>query len=232
MKLNSEQQKQIDLQLANHKHEPYKTDVELAPGHVLKDFSVHKNVFRPDITSAIYLARWLFYNNGIYEDESVIDIGCGTGIQGLVAATNGAKNVTLSDISESAVQNANVNVQTYGLEDTVKVVKGDLFENVTGKADLVIFNHPFFPENPYKDVSVSKSMLGGETLLHRFFENSRDFLSEDGSIVTSYFHLAGDTNNPGLQGSNHGFDVYERFTKDIGIGLQRGKFSIYELILD
>jgi methylase of polypeptide subunit release factors len=229
MKLNERQAEQIRKQLEQHEHKSYTVDVELAPNHVLRDFSVHEGVFRPDITAAIYLARWLFYNNGEYADRSVIDIGCGSGLQGIVTGIYGASNLTSVDISEKALENTTENVRRYGLEQRSQVIESDLFSNVDSEGKLVIFNHPFFPDNPIEDKLVSRSMLGGEDLIHRFFDEVIEYLSSDGRIVMSYFHLAGDTNNPSIQGPKHHFRVAERFKADIGDGLQQGQFSIYEL---
>ena len=72
-------------------------------------------------------------------------------------------------------------------------------------------------------------MLGGEELIHRFFDTVIEHLRSDGSIVMSYFHMAGETNNPYIQGPKHGFKVEERFRIDVNDGLQQGPFSIYEL---
>lgn len=97
------------------------------------------------------------------------------------------------------------------------------------EARVLIFNHPFFPEDPYKEISVSKSMLGREDLIHRFFNTAPRYLRKNGCIIMSYFHLAGDSNNPSIKGPKHGFKVYERFKLNVSDGLQQGSFSIYEL---
>src|SRR3989338_2051680 len=105
MNLTSEQANQIRKQLEQHQHKSYSVNIPLAPKHTLRKFSVHEGVFRPDVTSAIYLARWLFYNNGKHAGKTVFDIGCGSGLQGIVAGVHGASYVISSDISEIAVEN-------------------------------------------------------------------------------------------------------------------------------
>ncbi len=227
--LNRKQEKQIRLQLKNHEHDQYEVDIELAPAHFLKGFSVNKGVFRPDVTVSVYLTRWLFFNNGEYRDKQVIDCGCGSGIQGITAAKYGAAHVTAVDISEVAIDNTLENIRKQGLEQKMTVNQSDLFEKAEGLYDYIIFNHPFFPGEPIDEKPVSRAMLGGKELIHRFLKEAHSYLENEGCIIMPYFHLAGDANNPAVQGPKHGYDSMERFSIITGEGLQQGRFSVYEL---
>lgn len=233
MKLNKEQKKQIDLQLKAHTFSEYKTDIEIVGGLVLKNFSVIPNVLRPEIMSALQLAQWLCLNNGLYKNKSVIDIGTGTGIQGIVMAMCGAKKVICSDISKDAIENTNINVKKYKLSNKVKIIESDLFSKVKSqKFDVIVFNHPFFSDGSIKEqLNANFAMLERGTLIHRFFNDAKKFLKKDGLIVMPYFHIAGPINDPSIQAPKNGYKVFERFHMNVTTGLQKGLVSIYEIRL-
>ena len=75
--------------------------------------------------------------------DTVLDIGCGSGILGIVAAKVGAKKVICSDLDPNAVLVAKENVQKNHVEDVTSVFKGDLtdvpaFQDL--HADLIVAN--------------------------------------------------------------------------------------------
>ena len=181
--------------------------------------------------TALYLARWLFYNNGLYSEKKVIDMGSGSGIQGVVIGLYGANHVTFTDLSHAAVENSRENIQKYGIEDKSTILQGDLFEKVEGRHDLIVFNHPFFSDHTIEQLLVSTSMLDRGKLIHRFFEDAKQYLTPEGVIVMPYFHVAGPINDPLIQAPQHGYDIFERMAIDIKMGLQKGKASVYEIRL-
>lgn len=70
----------------------------------------------------------------------VIDIGSGSGILSIVSAKLGVTQVEAYDIHNNVVEIAKKNVRLNGMEHIVRVQKGDLFEKVEGKADLIVAN--------------------------------------------------------------------------------------------
>lgn len=72
----------------------------------------------------------------------LVDIGTGCGCLGISAKLLFPKaDVTLSDISSDALKIASKNASTLGAE--VNIIKSDLLNNFSGKADVLIANLPY-----------------------------------------------------------------------------------------
>ncbi len=231
MAMDEKQLAQVQKQRAAHQHKGYVIDIPLTDGSVLKDFIVDKHILRPEIMTSVVLARYLFFNNGLYHNKAVIDMGCGSGIQSIVMGLYGAQRCVATDIYDKAVQNTAKNVLRFGLGKVVMSTIGDLFETVPHERfDTIVFNHPFFHKSggPYDALDTATVNDGG--LLHSFLEDAPNYMATDGTIVMPYYHLAGPSNDPGIQAAQHnGYIVSERFRHEVATGLQTGLVSIYEL---
>lgn len=75
-------------------------------------------------------------------DSTVFDIGCGSGILGIVAAKLGAKNVIGIDIDEVAVEVSKENIEKNMVSDKMTVLKGNLADDISDdiKPDIVVAN--------------------------------------------------------------------------------------------
>ena len=99
-------------------------------------FSLHvrPGVFSPTTTSRT-LADALEINPG----DTVIDVGCGSGVLAFVAARLGAGKVYGCDLSGPAVRAARENAAMLGLSDVCEFRQGDLLEPVRDvHADVLI----------------------------------------------------------------------------------------------
>lgn len=90
-------------------------------------------VFHPTHTS-----RTIAEALEIGPEDTVIDVGCGSGVLSFVAARLGAKRVIGCDLSERAVEAARVNAEALGLDDRVEFRVGNLLEPVRGEQASVI----------------------------------------------------------------------------------------------
>ena len=81
-----------------------------------------------------YLRRY------VKEGDSVIDIGCGSGILSLVAAISGAEKVIAGDLDPQCIEATKENAAKNQLEDKIDVRLGDLFQVVKEEADVVVSN--------------------------------------------------------------------------------------------
>lgn len=100
-----------------------------------------------------------FINSHLKPCNTLLDIGCGTGVGGIYYRDQLLKNgfsapkLSLSDINLEALELASVNCSLNNVKD-VEILESDLFSQVTSDTDLVIANPPFIidPSNrKYRD---------------------------------------------------------------------------------
>jgi len=84
-----------------------------------------RGVFSPTSTS-----RTLADALEIDPDDTVVDVGCGSGVLAFVAAKLGAKKVYGVDLSTPAVEAARRNAEALGLTDVCEFRQGDLLDPV------------------------------------------------------------------------------------------------------
>ncbi|MCL2296658.1 MAG: methyltransferase [Methanomassiliicoccaceae archaeon] len=89
--------------------------------------------------------------------ERVLEIGCGSGIVSMHCALNGGI-VVCGDINKKAVELTKKNMALNSLD--ADVVETDLYSNIRGKFDTIIFNLPYLPVSEEGDLALAWS--GGE----------------------------------------------------------------------
>ena len=72
--------------------------------------------------------------------NTVVDLGCGTGILSIIAAKFGAKAVTAVDIDEVAVKVAKENCAINGVDNTVVAFRGIIDDLKKEKSDIIVAN--------------------------------------------------------------------------------------------
>jgi len=89
------------------------------------------------------------------ENEKVLDLGCGYGVVGILAAKIvGEENVVMIDINEEAVKLSQKNASLNNVQG-VKILKSDGFTNLDEKDFTLILSNP-----PYHtDFSVAKTFI-------------------------------------------------------------------------
>ena len=119
-----------------------------------------------------------------YAKGRVLDVGTGSGIQA-AAALEKADEVIGVDINPAAVKYCK------GKYSKIFFLVSDLFENVSGKFDTIIFNPPYLPEDPSaKDVALDGGKEGWE-LIDRFLREVRGHLDENGVVLLLFSSLTG-----------------------------------------
>ncbi|MBI5804309.1 methyltransferase [Candidatus Pacearchaeota archaeon] len=110
--------------------------------------------------------------------KKVLDVGCGSGIQIEAAFEGGAESVLGVDIDEESVD--------FCRKKALNVLKSDLFDDVEGKFELVIFNPPYLPEDDREDEESRKATSGGrrgDEIIVRFLSNVGKHIKKDGKIL-------------------------------------------------
>ncbi len=231
--LNESQKQQVNMQWYKHQHSKLIFDFEITPyGDKLKNFIVNPGVWNPDIVSARYHASYLYYNNArLFQNKHALDMGCGSGLMGIIMATYGARRVVCSDISIPSIENTKENINTFGLQKKMTSTQGDLFENIQEKFDFIAFMQPYFANNPPENDTIAASMLNNGELIKRFFIEVPEYLNPNAKILMPSFNLAGDVNNPTIQGSKYGFTVETTYSVECFTGLQKGIIGLHELTI-
>ena len=157
----------------------YRTVTEKVLGYT---FITPPSVFNPRIyySSEIF---GKFIQDLDLTGKKILDMGCGSGIISIVAASKGAKCIA-ADINPESIKAAIENVRQNIPEDNVKVVESNLFENITGKFDVICFNPPYYKGVPRNDFE--RAFLGGKNyeVIREFISRSAVFLNTGGVIYT------------------------------------------------
>lgn len=119
----------------------------------------------------------------------VLDLGTGLGIQALTAAKNlKVREVIAVDINENAVLQLKTIINSKKIKK-IKVLDSDLFSQVSGKFDTIIFNPPYLPQDKgISDPAVYGGKKGWE-ISERFFSQVNIYLNEKGRILFLFSSL-------------------------------------------
>ena len=125
----------------------------------------------------------------------VLDLCCGSGCIGLALKRHlNYASVTLSDISESALQIAKDNAKLNNID--VVFIKSDLFQNIADKFDIIVSNPPYIPTRDIKDLEVEVrdydpmlALDGGEDgmeIYRKIAEDIPRYLKDDGRVYIEF----------------------------------------------
>ena len=135
------------------------------------------------------VSPWL---DGI-EPSRVLDLCCGSGCIGIASLQQFEEaQLDLADLSEDALDVAQINVERYGLYEQVAVIKSDLFSNLQGPYDLILSNPPYVDAADLADMPQEyhhEPAMGlgsgddGLDITRRILAEAPDYLSDNGVIV-------------------------------------------------
>lgn len=127
------------------------------------------------------------------EDPSgkfAMDIGTGCGVLSFQMLKYGISNVLSSDINPNAVITVRENIERMGIQsERIDVIESDLFEQISGTADLIVFNPPWLPKREGND-GLDLAIYYPENLFDRFFRGAQAHLNKDGKLVILFSNLA------------------------------------------
>jgi len=132
------------------------------------------------------------------QGKRCLDMGCGCGLLSLIMAQSGA-DVVAADLNPLAVEAAKANAEMIGVRLHAK--QSDLFSDVKGSFDLIVFNAPYLPEDESqksgkKGVHVEELAWnggqGGREVISRFARDAPTHLEKDGTILLEISSLTGE----------------------------------------
>jgi release factor glutamine methyltransferase len=176
-------------------------------------------VYAPD-EDTFLLADVLKKENLAQKD--VLEIGCGSGYLTRIMAEKGAQ-VTAVDINPAAVEATKKLLSEEKLNG--KVFPSDIFSNVVGTFDMVVFNPPYLPENEDDEVVGSDERYSGgksgREAVERFIHQSGKYLRPAGKILLLISSVTGEQ------------DVFSEFIKSgfAARALARKKLDWEELVI-
>lgn len=152
------------------------------------NFVVFPTVFSPSqYHSSEVFARFVD-ELGDLKGKRVLDMGCGSGVISVVAASKGARCLAV-DINPASVKAVWVNAHVNGILDNVKAIKSDLFTNLPspagsgeGSYDLMFFNPPYFLGIPKNDFEAGFKGGNNYDVIRKFVEDAPKYLSNDGIV--------------------------------------------------
>ncbi len=102
----------------------------------------------------------------INNEESLLDIGCGIGIMGIILKENYRNlKITMSDVNKRALKLAKTNALNNNV--LVDITLSNLFENIEQKFDIIISNPP---------------IRTGKKITYKLYEESYNYLNSDGKL--------------------------------------------------
>ena len=117
----------------------------------------------------------------IRAEERVLEIGCGSGIVSMHCAVNGGI-VTCGDVNKKAVALTRKNMALNSLK--ADVIETDVYSNVKGRFDTIVFNLPYLPVKEEGDLALAWS--GGDDglgPLPRLLSGASEHLLPNGRLI-------------------------------------------------
>ncbi len=132
-------------------------------------------------------------NVKVKEKANVLDLGTGSGIQGINAAMQGAGKIVSTDINEVALLNARKNAEALGFGKIFEFRKGNLFDCLKKEEgfDVIVFNPPYVisEEKKYADLDGG---INGREVLDEFLKGFAEYLEKEGKCFFLQSSLNGE----------------------------------------
>jgi ribosomal protein L3 glutamine methyltransferase len=142
------------------------------------------------------LSPWIEFPEMV---ESAADICTGSGCLGvLLASTFPNAAIDVIDISQDAIDVANINIANYGLENQITAIQSDMFTALKGKTyDLIISNPPYvdapsmaaLPAEYQNEPQLALgSGVAGLDHTHTILREAGKHLNDDGILIVEIGH--------------------------------------------
>lgn len=106
---------------------------------------------------------------------SILEIGCGSGVQLSTIKELRVKFLLGVDINPNAVKHC----KRLGF----KCILSNLFSKVSERFDLIIFNPPYLPKDKFDKEKDTTGGKKGSEIINRFLEQAKNHLNKNGRII-------------------------------------------------
>jgi release factor glutamine methyltransferase len=114
-------------------------------------------------------------------------MGTGSGIQAITAALKQEVNTVVAvDIKPEALIEAKSWANEVKVSEKIEFVLSDLFTEVSGNFDWILFNPPYLPSEGEADELSWAGGKDGIQVIKRFLSEALGYLKKDGSILMVY----------------------------------------------
>lgn len=150
---------------------------------------VPESVYYPDDDS-ILMANALLSMKQELGKKSLLEMGCGSGFLSILAAKFGAV-VTAADINPEAILAAERNARAN--KAIVKAIESDLFSDIKGSFDFIIFNAPYLPDHDNGIAGREQwSLHQNGNVMEKFIIQSKGHLNTNGKLLMLFSSISGD----------------------------------------
>ena len=141
-------------------------------------YSVKMEIYEPAEDSFL-LAQQVKYFVKKNNPKKILDMGAGSGIQTEACIDGGLKerNLTLVDINPLAVKLLETKFSK------AKIIESDLFKEVKGKFNLIIFNPPYLPESKHDKERDTTGGKTGSEVINSFLHQAKPHIEKNGKIL-------------------------------------------------
>ena len=155
-------------------------------------FNVNRDVLIPRSPLAELIQKsfspWLNLNS----DSMILEIGTGSGCIAIaISRYCNVNSIDASDISSNALIQAKENIVLHKCNN-IKLIKSNLYENISNKYDLIISNPPYVPEKSFKCLPAEyqyepalalKADDDGLFIIKKILKQSIDYLNPGGNLI-------------------------------------------------
>ncbi len=181
-------------------------------------FEVNENVLIPRPETEHMIDVFLKYSHDL---ENVLDLCCGTGCIGITVKHKAPHiKITLSDISQEALEISQKNAKNNYILNKIKFIRSNLLENIDEKFDAILCNPPYISTEEYKALSIDVHYEPKTALLAG--ENGLDF----------YEKIANTAKNNLNPGGYIFFEIGEKQMKSIVELYTLNNYIIHEQVKD
>ncbi|KAM9969042.1 hypothetical protein ACTFIW_000125 [Dictyostelium discoideum] len=165
------------------------------------NITLHPNVFSPlHFPETKWFAKQLS-ETIVKSGDSFLEVGVGSGLISLSVSKFSKANVTGVDINQDAVNITLTNFKNNNQIPFGGIHKSDLYNTLleqqqhqpsSNKFKFIFWNHPWqqFKNSIINELQSEKTLDNGYVLLRRYIEESKDFLTPDGSLLLGTCNFA------------------------------------------